>query len=38
VWLNVLRHGLMWRVRVFSSEDEARRVYEETYRPQLQQS
>ena len=35
-WLNVLKDGLMWRVRIYADVRTARRAYAEEFLPELQ--
>ena len=35
-WLNILKDGLMWRVRIYADVAAARRAYAEEFLPQLQ--
>jgi ketosteroid isomerase-like protein len=34
-WLNVLKDGLMWRVRIYADVEAARRAYAEEFLPEL---
>ena len=34
-WLNVLKDGLMWRVRIYPTVEAARHAYETEFQPQL---